>query len=327
MRRGPSTLSNTANAVTTVGATTDGPGGNSTAPATFRVQTAASQCGLTIAKTSPTQVVRPGDRVTYNVTVRNSGTQAYGQASFTDDLTDVLKDATYNNDQSATAGVVAYSAPVLSWSGALAPSASATITYSVTVRSPDAGDLSMVNAVVSPSPASNCGAGSTDPACTVTVRVDVTDVLWKKVDATAAHNLLSGAEWTLTPVDGNGKPTGAAIAITDCVAGSSSACSGADRDPVAGEFRVSGLGPGTYQLTETRAPAGFLLLKTPITVAVSRTSTTVALADIVNQQVPVPAIPFTGGAGSDLFRFTGGTVLALAVGLGVWQLIRRRRLV
>jgi uncharacterized repeat protein (TIGR01451 family) len=120
-------------------------------------------------KTASTTTTEPGGIVSYTITVTNTGEVAYtaaNPATFTDDLTNVLDDATYNND--ATNAAV-YSAPVLSWSRALAVGATETITYSVTVDSPDAGDNVLANAVVTPS--GLCVSGSTDPSCSVLVPV------------------------------------------------------------------------------------------------------------------------------------------------------------
>ena len=319
----PLTLSNTANAVTTSTAGSDAPGGNTTGAAQFTVKADPSQCSLAFSKTSPVQTASPGDKVGYAITVKNTGSQAYDKASLTDDLTDVLKDAAYNNDHAATSGVASFQNPTLSWSGGLAPGATATITYTVTVKSPDPGDHSMKNTIVSPF--GNCTAGSADPACTVTVDVKVKDVVWHKVDSSASANILTGAAWTFTPVDSGGNPTGPAITVDDCVAAFANLCTGADIDPVGGVFRVTNLGAGTYSLVETKAPSGFILNKTPIPVTVAAASTTVNLPNVVNKQVPVPAIPFTGGLGTDLLTFGGGSVLAVVLGLMVWQFVRRRK--
>ncbi|MFF9564296.1 SpaA isopeptide-forming pilin-related protein [Leifsonia sp. NPDC014704] len=319
----PLTLSNTATAVTTSTAGSDAPGGNTTGGAKFDVRADASQCSLAYAKTSPVQTAFPGDKVGYSIAVKNTGSLAYDKASLTDDLSDVLKDATYNNDHAASVGTAAFQSPTLAWSGGLAPGQTATITYSVTVKNPDPGDHSMKNTIVSP--VGNCTAGSSDPACTWTVDVTVKDVLWHKVDSSAAANILAGAAWTFTPVDGTGKPTGPAIVVDDCVAAAAGLCMGADIDPVGGVFRLTNLGPGTYSLVETKAPTGFLLSKTPIPVTITAASTTVALPDVVNKQMPVPAIPFTGGLGTDLLTFTGGGLLATVLGLVTWQYLRRRK--
>ncbi|MEK2492765.1 hypothetical protein WN990_24750 [Kitasatospora purpeofusca] len=119
---------------------------------------------LTVKKSADTSVVRPGDRITYTVTVTNDGQVDYPGASFSDDLTKVLDDATYGNDATATAGAASYTAPTLSWTGDLAVGASATVTYSVTVNNPVTGDGRLANTVVAPD--SNCPPDSSDPACT-----------------------------------------------------------------------------------------------------------------------------------------------------------------
>ncbi len=126
-----------------------------------------------VKSTTATQVL-PGATVPYSVTVTNTGQVPYTAAhpaSFTDDLSSVLDDATYNGDAASSSGQgVTYSAPVLSWSGALAVGATVTVTYSVTVSSPDTGDHQLENAVVTPPGAGgNCPAGSTDPDCVVNV--------------------------------------------------------------------------------------------------------------------------------------------------------------
>lgn len=318
-------VSNQATAVTTSTAGSDSPGGNATGVAQFSDKADPSQCGLAVKKVSSLQSAHPGDKVTYTITVRNTGTQSYSKAAFTDDLTDVLKEARYNGDQAATTGTASWSAPVLSWSGGLAPAAVATITYSVTVNNPDAGDHTLVNTVVSPTLGSNCLPDSKDPLCTVTVEVTVSDVLWRKTDATAARNILPGAAWTFTPVDGAGKPTGPAITVNDCVADSASACADADLDPLGGSFRITNLGPGTYQLRETQAPVGFALAPDPITVTILATSTTVTLADVEDKQLPVPMIPLTGGLGTDALTFAGAGLLTAMLSLAAVHLLRRRR--
>ena len=62
---------------------------------------------LTISLTAGTSTAVPGGTVHYTVTATNSGTVAYTGATFTDALSDVLDDASYNGDASATAGTVA----------------------------------------------------------------------------------------------------------------------------------------------------------------------------------------------------------------------------
>ncbi|MCM3921831.1 putative Ig domain-containing protein [Frankia sp. AiPs1] len=126
---------------------------------------------LTFTKTSAAPSVAAGGTVLYTITVANAGATPYLGATFTDNLTDVLTDATYNANAAASAGVVSYAAPVLSWTGDVPASGAVTITYSVGVTGPGTGNDILVDSVVSPSLGGNCPAASTDPRCTATVTV------------------------------------------------------------------------------------------------------------------------------------------------------------
>jgi uncharacterized repeat protein (TIGR01451 family) len=128
---------------------------------------------LTLTKTADAPTTTPGATVHYTVTVANTGQTPYAAASFTDPLTGLLDDAVYNNDASASSGTATYTAPNLSWTGALNPGASATITYSVTVNNPDTGDKTLGNTLTSSSEGNNCPAGGSDPRCTTTVASSV----------------------------------------------------------------------------------------------------------------------------------------------------------
>ncbi|WP_051752255.1 putative Ig domain-containing protein [Streptosporangium amethystogenes] len=124
---------------------------------------------LTFGKAASTPSAGQGETVTYTVTISNSGLTPYVGATFTDDLTDVLDDGTYNNDAVAGLGTVGYTAPNLTWTGTVPAGGSTTVVYSVTVQTSPDGTL--VNTLVSDSPNGNCAAASTDPRCSVTVTV------------------------------------------------------------------------------------------------------------------------------------------------------------
>jgi uncharacterized repeat protein (TIGR01451 family) len=333
---GPIRMFVTANVVTTSAGGNDAPNGNSSGfdgspgnQAGFVITSLDSECKLTIfkyinGKPGPASV-EMGTKITYTIVIANDGTQPYDNASWSDDLSDVLKEADYNNDARAGSGTVSYSAPVLSWTGSIAAGYSARVDYTVTIKNPAKGDHSLVNTVVSKNRNNNCMTGSQDPQCSVIVTVLTKDVIWHKVDDSG--NIIAGSEWSFTPVDAQGNPTGPSLAVTDCVAADATQCTGADRDPLGGIFRLDDLGPGNYRLVETKAPIGFKLSSTPITVTVTTGTTTIALQDVVNKQLPVPAIPFTGGIGTDFLTFTGGGLFALVLALAGVQLIRRRRTV
>ncbi|WP_431806906.1 hypothetical protein [Microbacterium paraoxydans] len=116
---------------------------------------------LTIEKTpNVTELPADGGSVTYTIVVTNAGPgdfTANSPATFADDLTEVLDDAEYNDDASATIGTVSYAAPELSWSGVLASGQSATIVYTVTYDAA-AGDNILFNTVCVPE------ADALDPA-------------------------------------------------------------------------------------------------------------------------------------------------------------------
>ncbi|WP_458113412.1 GEVED domain-containing protein [Arthrobacter sp. R1-13] len=110
---------------------------------------------LTISKTADTtELPVHGGVVTYTVTVTNAGpgdftAAAPGTAS--DNLSNVLDDAAYNNDATASAGTISFDsgAQELNWSGPLAAGGTATIIYSVTYDS-TGGDQSLVNVACVP---------------------------------------------------------------------------------------------------------------------------------------------------------------------------------
>ncbi|MFG2771901.1 DUF11 domain-containing protein [Streptomyces sp. NPDC048350] len=123
---------------------------------------------LEITKTASPREPKPGDTVTYTVTVRNTGPLDHPNARFGDDLTGNLDDAVYNGDAKATIGTVTYDAPKITYVGDIPAGRTAKITYSVKVGDPVRGDGTLRNSVEAVSPRSNCGEGSEDPACAVT---------------------------------------------------------------------------------------------------------------------------------------------------------------
>ncbi|WP_327075252.1 DUF11 domain-containing protein [Kitasatospora purpeofusca] len=87
---------------------------------------------------------KAGDRVTYTVTATNRASGTYFGAVVTDDLSGVLDGAVYGLDARADTGRTSYAAPRLTWTLDLRPGATATLSYTVTVK-PGAGGTTLVN--------------------------------------------------------------------------------------------------------------------------------------------------------------------------------------
>ena len=143
-------------------------------------------------------------------------------------------------------------------------------------------------------------------------------VTWSKTDAVSGA-LIGGSQWSLVGPEGAGSSS---VTVVDCVA---AGCTGADKDPAAGAFRVESLAWGTYTLTETKAPAGYVLDTTPHKFTISRDARQVTIGQILNQQRPTPALPLTGGLGRDFFTILGSGVLTAGVGFAAFLWLRRRR--
>ena len=76
----------------------------------------------------------------------------------------MLDDAAYNSDAAATAGTVSFASPDLTWTGSLNPGDTATVTFSVTVHSPDTGDHVLASTVTSATAGEQLRGGQHRPA-------------------------------------------------------------------------------------------------------------------------------------------------------------------
>ena len=90
-----------------------------------------------------------------------------------------------------------------------------------------------------------------------------------------------------------------------------------------GNVHIYGLAYGTYYLVETKAPAGYNLMRDPLEVVVDETSHELEKAYTV-ENVAGTVLPETGGIGTTLYTF-GGAVLMAAACLGL--LFKKRRAV
>jgi uncharacterized repeat protein (TIGR01451 family) len=173
-----------------------------------------------VAKVASAATVLPGGTVTYTITVTNTGKVDYTEAapaSFADDLTKVLDDATFSGDAQASAGAVNYSAPTLAWAGALPVGGTATVTYAVTVNAPVKGDYSLLNAAVPDGPGGTCADGTLPKASCSPTEVLVQAYTVAKKASTAQTSRGGKVTYTIT-VTNTGKvdyPAAAPASFTD----------------------------------------------------------------------------------------------------------------
>lgn len=280
---------------------------------------------LVVEKSSdpaPGAQVAPGQVVTYRVTFRNTGGLPV-VVDREDVLGDVLDDAVLNSPITAQAPLTAVLTPTgdrIRITGTLPAGATSTVSYSVKVKDPlpatANGTLRNVVVPTGETPPSSCL-----PNTPCTVHPVAVTLAWNKVSAHG--DLLAGSEWTLTPYNGQGQlVTADAIALVDCVAAATAACTGRDTAPQAGKFLVVGLKPGKYQLVETKSPAGYRLLTQAVEVTIDRN---LVYGDIVNTQITIPPIPLTGGTGSLVFLLAAGGLGGAALIGVLWQRRRFRR--
>ncbi|MGP6170815.1 prealbumin-like fold domain-containing protein [Microbacterium sp. A204] len=247
-----------------------------------------------------------GADLNYRLVVTNTGDVALTDVQITDDKVDLAALSPLPAGLGAGA-VIAEIQP--------GEANAVTIEYTVPLTGVAIGQ-SLINNACAAVPADAEVQESCDPAG---VKALPSTLAWTKI-AAGTTETLSGSEWELTPVDSSDAPTGAAVAIEDCVAATAAECTGVDKNHLAGEFLIGDLEAGRYMLIETLAPAGYVLGDTPHYIEVS--GDTAFENPIENDQQPALVIPLTGGQSTDLYLLVGG---ALAVLIALLLVLRHRR--
>lgn len=311
------------------------------APGVWNVAKTATVNGVT----PTTNIVKGGDVITY--TVKATGVSGLtSNAVLTDNLSNVLDDATFVSGSAALAvggaAPVAVANPVapgnILTTGKfnLTPGVVATLTYQVTVKA-NVWNQQLINVVTGSgdTPPSSCAVGVTPaaPICTTT-HVTPAKVLIQKIgeSGSATWVPMDGSTWAVfndnagqqgTPYTGAG--------ITAVVPAST------------GQFQLSNIPTGTYWLSETTAPAGFSLLAEPVQFTIAANGAVsigqgagggvVTAADIDGDQifqitvrdVPALQLPESGGPGTIAFTAGGSVLILAALLILVSSLLRRRR--
>lgn len=274
--------------------------------------------------------VSPGDVIDYTVTATNTGAGDVDNVVLTDDLSDVLDDATFVagsakltiGDGAPTSVGGPTDATLTTAAFTLPQGQKATLTYSVKVTN-DAWLAELTNTVSGTGgaggavPPSDCYQGQSPLAaqCSTTNRTNASIEIEKVGQSGDAR--IDGSAFELL-ADADGQP-GAALAQYPVVR----------REP--GLFSVTNLPVGTYWLRETQAPTGFSLLAQPVQFTVSATGEIrigqnadgVVSADsarITVRDYPTSRLPAAGGTGIAPFALAGAALLASA---GVVVLRRR----
>ncbi|MFJ3229642.1 hypothetical protein [Streptomyces sp. NPDC086787] len=125
---------------------------------------------IVVAKSADPVTTSTGRTVHYTLTITNTGDTPATGVRAEDDLSDVIDNASYNNDVAAPTGSVTYTSSnsKVIWTGDLAPGEKTTITYSVTVEAEDY----LVNSVTVTAPNSNCPGDAQCSTSTTTPLVE-----------------------------------------------------------------------------------------------------------------------------------------------------------
>ena len=149
----------------------------------------------------------------------NAGRVDLSDINFTLPLSDVLDDAAYSNNVTATEGLVTVAGPNLTWDGDLDQGQSGTIRFSVTVNNPDTGNKTLTDTITSTTPGSTCPASGPAPAaCTSVVTVLVPGLMITTTAGSATTTPGSVVHYTTTVSD-TGQTTYTGATVTDDLTG------------------------------------------------------------------------------------------------------------
>lgn len=182
------------------------------------------------------------------------------------------------------------------------------------------------------------GDGSTWKTQTDIATVYSYGIMVQKVDKSDGRTLLPGAEFTLKSESGEIHFVGSNGVYRVAAADGSATLAVGDSGDQMGKLVLSGLDVGTYELTETKAPAGYIKLSAPVTITITDDNSNgkvddgSASADGTDGYVELTVengkgftLPSTGGMGTMLFTAIGTVLMGGGLVLLLLYLRRRNR--
>ena len=244
---------------------------------------------VTPASTTP---VVQGQALTYTLTFANTAGTVAAPVDSTDDLTKVLDDATVTTNPALATGtglsVTAITGGTFRVTGSVAAGASATVTYAVTVNTPDTGDHDLLNFVVptGTTPPATCVAGN--PACTENPVPDL--IVTKSVTPASTTTVTPGQvlTYTLTFANTAGKAAAPVDSTDDLTKVIDDATVTTNPGLATGTgLTVGAITSGTFRVTGSVAAGA----KATVTYAVTVNTPDTGDHDLLNFVVPTGTTP------------------------------------
>ena len=245
-----------------------------------------------VSPTSTTPVVE-GQVLTYTLMFDNGGGKAPASVNYTDDLSKVLDDATVTSAPALATGsgltVGAISGGTFPITGTVAAGASATVTYEVTVNTPDTGDHQLDNFVVQSGTPVPPNCLPTDPDCTTNPVPDL--VVTKSVNPASTTAVAEGQvlTYTLTFDNSGGKAPAAVDYVDDLSKVLDDATVTTDPSLATGSgLTVGSISGGTFPITGTLVTGATATVTYQVTVNTPDTGDHVLDNYVVQSGTPVP---------------------------------------
>jgi large repetitive protein len=173
---------------------------------------------LVITNTAGTASATPGSVVRFTATFANAGKTPYNDITISTNAADVFDDAVPNGDQTATSGTILINGNAVVWTGDIPVGGTVTVTGTVTVDNPDAGNHALASTITTAAAGSNCPTASPAAACSISVPVLTPGLSISNTPSTTAAAPGDTVGYTLTITD-SGQTSYSGISVTDDLSG------------------------------------------------------------------------------------------------------------